>query len=202
MWGCHFGLRTVPAPQFDALQGRARLLSAADSLFTSAGTFGPCDAWLMPQTVLQAQKLEQEAAAALASEGADLKGLLEGIAKRSVELDSLTGLDDVERAGASAAAVAVPVCPRQLFWIKLTPFAMQKRSGCSPPSIPWSRSSRQPSKRACDARVISATFHRRAPAVAEGLCCCHVTAWGMCGCFRWMSNKPFGFTSVILTARP
>jgi hypothetical protein len=108
VWGCHFGLRTVPAPQFDALQGRARLLSAADSLFTSAGAFGACDAWLMPQSILQSQQLEQDAAAALASEGADLKALLEGIAKRSVELDALTGLDDVERAGA-ASATAVPL---------------------------------------------------------------------------------------------
>ena len=62
----------------------------------------------MPQTILQSQQLEQDAASALASEGADLKALLEGIAKRSVELDSLTGLDDVERAGAASAA-AVPL---------------------------------------------------------------------------------------------
>ena len=101
MWGCHFGLRTVPVPQFDALQGRARLLAAADSLFASAGAFGPADAWLMPQTIQAAQLLEQSATTALslASEGADLKALLEGIAKSSVELDALNGLEDVERAG-------------------------------------------------------------------------------------------------------
>jgi hypothetical protein len=101
VWGCHFGLRTVPVPQFDALQGRARLLAAADSLFASAGAFGPADAWLMPQTIQAAQLLEQSATTALslASEGADLKALLEGIAKSSVELDALNGLEDVERAG-------------------------------------------------------------------------------------------------------
>lgn len=99
MWGCHFGLRTVPVPQFDALQGRARLLAAADSLFASAGAFGSADAWLMPQTIQAAQLLEQSATTALVSEGADLKALLEGIAKSSVELDALNGLEDVERAG-------------------------------------------------------------------------------------------------------
>jgi hypothetical protein len=99
VWGCHFGLRTVPVPQFDALQGRARLLAAADDLLASAQVFGPADAWLMPQTVQAAQQLEQEAAAAVANDGADFKSLLERIAKLSVELDSLNGLEDVERSG-------------------------------------------------------------------------------------------------------
>lgn len=108
MWGCHFGLRTVPVSQFDALQGRARLLAAADSLFTSAGAFGPADAWLMPQSIHAAQLLEQTATAALASEGADLKALLEGIAKSSVELDALNGLEDVERAGDADVTLSSP----------------------------------------------------------------------------------------------
>jgi hypothetical protein len=103
VWGCHFGLRTVPVPQFDMLQGRARLLAVADDLLRSAAAFGPADAWLMPQIIQAAQLLEQDAAAALQSESADCKALLEGIAKRSVELDALNGLEDVERAGEAAA---------------------------------------------------------------------------------------------------
>jgi hypothetical protein len=75
------------------------LLAAADGLFASAGACGPADAWLMPQTIQAAQQLEQTATAALCSEGADLKALLEGIAKCSVELDALSALEDVERAG-------------------------------------------------------------------------------------------------------
>ena len=107
VWGCHFGLRTVPVPQFDALQGRARLLAAADDLLASAAVFGPADAWLMPQTIQAAKQLEQEAAAAVASDGADFKSLLERIAKSSVELDSLNGLEDAERAGECAAPFAL-----------------------------------------------------------------------------------------------
>ncbi len=98
----------MPVAHFDALQGRARLLAAADALFASAGAFGPADAWLMPQTIQAAQQLEQNATAALASEEADFKELLEGIAKSSVELDALNGLEDVERAGDVAIPAASP----------------------------------------------------------------------------------------------
>jgi hypothetical protein len=110
VWGCHFGLRTVPVPQYDALQGRARLLAVADDLLRSAAAFGPADAWLMPQIIQAAQLLEQDAAAALQSESADFKALLEGIAKRSVELDALNGLEDVERAGEAAALFGTLAC--------------------------------------------------------------------------------------------
>jgi len=108
VWGCHFGLRTVPVAQFDALQGRARLLAAADDLLASAQVFGPADAWLMPQTIQAAQQMEQQAAAAVATGDADFKSLLERIAKSSVELDSLNGLEDAERSGECAAPNAVP----------------------------------------------------------------------------------------------
>ncbi len=118
MWGCHFGLRTVPVAQYDGLQGRARVLQAADELFAAAASFGPCDPWLMPQTIQAAQLLEQEAAAALVSESADLKAVLESIAKRSVDLDALNGLEDLERAGAT-------VCNRNLWLPRFPAFHSQ-----------------------------------------------------------------------------
>jgi hypothetical protein len=54
---------------------------------------------MMPQSIQAGQHLEQSATAALASEGADFKALIESIAKCSVELDALNGLEDIERAG-------------------------------------------------------------------------------------------------------
>jgi hypothetical protein len=62
----------------------------------------------MPHTIQAAQLLEQDAAAALSSDGADLKALLEGIAKLSVELDALNGLEDAERAGVGTLAAVLP----------------------------------------------------------------------------------------------
>ena len=174
MWGCHFGLRTVPAPQFDALQGRARLLSAADSLFTSAGAFGTCDAWLMPQSILQSQQLEQDAAAALASEGADLKALLEGIAKRSVELDALTGLDDVERAGA-ASATAVPLtAPAIAFAFNSLCSRCRKEAAAVCLRFPGVAAQGSQAS-ALVTRIISATGHHPA-SPQQCWPCCHATA--------------------------